>query len=86
MRESGPGLFTAQHLQALEKIIEEKPQLYLDETQDEMVWESGRLWSTTTLWEKLHTLDYSLQTAVTRAKQQSDKEVNDYFFRMRERV
>jgi transposase len=78
--------FQLKHLRALQEIIEEQPQLYLDEIQVELFSKTGRLWSTSTIWSKLHTLGYSLKKAVFRAKQQQEQEVNDYMIRLNDRV
>jgi DDE superfamily endonuclease len=86
LRTTGRGAFNRDHELVLHSIIEHQPQLYLDEMQDEMVKLTGKLWSTSTIWMKLHTLGYSLKTIVHRAKQQSQRELNDYHSRMRDRV
>ncbi len=55
----------------LERIINEKPQLYLDEIQREMRRTRGKRWHHMTIWNQLHHLGYSLKVAVFRAKQQN---------------
>jgi transposase len=86
LRETGEGCFNAQHEAKLKEIIEDAPQLYLDEIQTKMMEETGILWGTTTLWTKLNKLGYSLKVAVLRAKQQNQGDVNDYHARLLDRV
>ena len=78
--------FTGVHEQILLRLIRENPQLYLDELQDAMLVETGKVWHTATIWRKLHKLGFSLQFAVFRAKQQSQVEVDAYGIRLLERV
>ena len=70
----------------LKVIIDEQPQLYLDEIQDELKAQTGKLWDSSTIWRKIHKLGYSLKVAVIRAKQQNQLEVDAYFCRLVERV
>ncbi len=72
--------------QALKEIVDNQPQLYLDEIALELQLMTGKKWSSGTLWRKLHTLGYSLKTAVFRAKQQNLDEVNEYFGRITDRL
>ena len=78
--------FTGEDEDTLKTIIDNQPQLYLDEIRMELFYISGELWSTSTIWKKLHLLGYSLKVAVFRAKQQNEQEKNDYYCRLEDRV
>ena len=86
LRVTKEGQFTSEHEDKLEEIMESNPQFYLDEFQDAMLEATGKVWAPSTIWRKLHKLNYSLQVAVLRAKQQDDKEVAWFHKRMRDRV
>jgi transposase len=86
IRMTKGNLFTKLYLTKLEEIVENHPQLYLDEIQLELYHQTGRMWSSSTIWRKLHTIGYSLKKAVLRAKQQSQQEVDEYFVRLQDRL
>jgi transposase len=59
----------------LDKIICDKPYLYLDEIQKEMMNACNqKVWHTSTLWRQLRRRGYTLQKAVFRARQRSEEE------------
>jgi transposase len=70
--------FKRHHIAKLKEIVDNQPQLYLDEIQQELYHETGRLWASSTIWRKLHLIGYSLKKAVLRAKQQKQEEVDQY--------
>ncbi len=86
LRATGAKFFTAEYELILKQIIDEHPQLYLDEIQHMLLVKSGKLWDTSTIWRKLHKLGYSLKTAVFRAKQQSQAELDAFHIRLLERL
>jgi transposase len=66
--------FTQEDSDALLNIIESSPHLYLDEIQDIMSTQCGKVWHPVTLWRQMKHLGYSLQVATKRAKQQDEGE------------
>ena len=81
-RTVGPRAFTQEYANKLQKIVDDRPQLYLDEVQLEIYYQTGKLFSATTVWRHLHTIDYSLKKVVFRARQQKQEEVEDYNVRL----
>mmetsp|Transcript_18039 Transcript_18039/g.44576 ORF Transcript_18039/g.44576 Transcript_18039/m.44576 type:complete len:454 (+) Transcript_18039:204-1565(+) len=75
--------FSQQDSNQLQMLMEEKPHLYLDEIQAEMVRRVGKKWSTSTLWTEMHRLGYTLQAAVYKAKQRSEEQRELYRARLR---
>ena len=73
--------FTAGDINALKQLIENKPQLYLDEIQKQMRQQRGKHWHVSLLWKELHRQNYSLKVAVNRAIQQNEHE--RYLYRER---
>jgi transposase len=86
IRATGSRNFTKEHETVLRQIIDNQPQLYLDEIQEELYKETGVVWHCSTIWRKLHTIGYSLKLAVFRAKQQSQEEVDAYHIRLLDRM
>ncbi len=46
--------FTNGDIAALKQLIEDKPQLYLDEIQKQMMKQRGKYWHVSVLWQELH--------------------------------
>jgi transposase len=65
----------------LQSIVDNNPQFYLDEIQDEFLLRTGEVWSTSMLYRRLRSpeIDYSLQVATDRASQQEQQQIDDYF-------
>lgn len=77
--------FTASDNAELDRIIKDKPYLYLDEIQKEMKEKcNGKLWHTSTLWRQMRRRKYSLQKAVFRARQQSEDERIRFMLRLQQ--
>ena len=76
-REKGWSLYDTD---ALESIIDDIPDLYLDEIQERLLLSTGNLWSAATIWRKLRRLDggYSLKIAQNKASQRSEEELKRY--------
>jgi len=74
--------FTAADEAVLRDIIDNQPQLYLDEIQEEVKNKTGKVWDASTLWRHLQNMKYSLQVAVYKANQQTVEEVADYHYRL----
>jgi transposase len=71
--------WTREHTRKLKKIVDEHPDLYLDEIQSRFYASTGRFFSATTLWRKLHEeVGYSLKVAVDKAKQRDEEERREY--------
>ena len=78
--------FTQDDLSKLRTIIQDSPQLYLDEIQNLIAAQTGKQWDASTIWRKIQALGYSLKVAVFRAKQQDEMEVHAYFCRLKDRM
>ena len=78
--------FTESDKAKLSTIIQESPQLYLDEIQNLIEAQTGKHWDASTIWRKIQALGYSLKVAVFRAKQQDQMEVHAYFCRLKDRM
>ena len=66
---------TTQDTVLLKDLIDDCPNLYLDEVQDNMIMVSGKKFSKSFLWKKLkYELGYSLQIAMKKAAQRDEEE------------
>lgn len=75
--------FTAEDNAELDRIIRDKPHLYLDEIQKEMRDScNGKVWHVTTLWRQLQRRGYTLQKAVFRARQRCEEERARFMLRL----
>ena len=65
----------------LQDIVDDEPELYLDEIQEQFVKRTGELWSISSLYTKLHSpaINYSLRVATDTATQQQEQLIQDYF-------
>jgi hypothetical protein len=71
--------WTREHTRTLKKLVDEHPDLYLDEIQSRFYAITRRFFSATTLWRKLHEeVGYSLKVAVDKAKQRDEEERSKY--------
>jgi hypothetical protein len=70
----------------LSRILEEDPDLYLDEIQSQLYSSRGKLFKTSTLWTQMKNLGYVLKVAVFRAIQQSEVEREMYFHRLEDAI
>lgn len=70
--------FTDEDKAALDEIIREEPELYLDEIQDRMQEKRNKIWAPSTLWRQLKRQNYSLQVCTFRAIEQSLHERMSY--------
>jgi hypothetical protein len=66
--------FDEEDKRALDQIIREELDLYLDEIQDKMFEMQNKRWAPSTLWRQLQRQNYSLQVCTYRAIQQSMEE------------
>lgn len=79
--------FTKEDDEALITIINDSPQLYLDEISDRLSHDTGgKVWSPSTIWKRMKTLGYSLQKAVFRARQASAHEQEAFWIRLQDNV
>jgi hypothetical protein len=62
------------HSRALVSLINEKPWLFLDKIQDELLMITGKHWSPTTIWEKLSEQNYSLQVVSYIAQERNEED------------
>ena len=87
LRTSKEGEFKKRkHRKILKEIIDNEPQLYLDEIQKKLFEQTGKLWSCSTIWKQLHTIGYSLKVAVLRAKQQDEEQLAIFQRTVKDRV
>ena len=88
--ESGyRGTMHPHEVQVLQRIIKQKPYLYLDEIQEELFVQTGRsrCYDCSTIWRVLrYQIKYSLQVVTDRAKQQDIEEQNNYLCALQEIV
>ena len=77
-----PG-FDRQDQIELIKIIRKHPQLYLDEITNKLMKARKKKWHPSTIWRKLHGAGYTLQKAVFRAKQRSERKRARYRHQLR---
>ena len=82
IRCSGLRSFTKEDEVKLEAIIKDQPQLYLDEIQELLFQDTGKVWKTNMIWRHMHTLGYSLKVAISEASQQDQKEIDLYHSRI----
>ena len=76
---SSRGGWTPEKTMILQGIVDENPQFYLDEIQDEFQYQTGETHSTSYLWKKLILeVGYSLQVATDKATQQEREQVQEY--------
>ena len=76
-----------EQLNAMKRIVDNYPELYLDEIQDHFLAATGKWASPTSIWRCLHRqLGYSLQVATYRAKLWSDEEPPQYLDSVRTHV
>lgn len=86
-RRAAKGHWDANRTLKLKKIVDEYPQLYLDEIQDVFFIRHGELWSTSYLWKRLHAdCNYSLQVATDRATKRQQEDIDGYFDDMKKFV
>ena len=72
-------LWTADCTAALKNIVDEEPQLFLDEIRLSFLHAKGQLWSTSHLWEVLTVqIGWSLQVATVSAGQRDDEQLQPY--------
>ncbi|CAB9499819.1 unknown protein [Seminavis robusta] len=88
LRTLNPKDFTTTDQDILKDIVDQEPQLYLDEIQERLAARTGKAWTTSTIWRHLHSkrIGYSLKTAVHKARQQSLTEVARFHVRMNDYV
>ena len=73
--DNSDSLWTTQDTVLLKDLIDDRPNLYLDEVQDNMIMASGKKFSKSFLWKKLkYELGYSLQIAMKKAAQRDEEE------------
>lgn len=79
-RTSTRGNWTPARTATLKRIIDRRPDLYLDEIQDQFHLETGELWSTSYLWRKLQVeCGYSLQVATDRSTRRQQEDIDAFF-------
>lgn len=84
IRASGMRSFTQADRDVLRNIMDNNPQFYLDEFQDELFKRTGKVFHTSTIWRQLQALNYSLKVAIRKASQQDQAEVDAYHYRLLE--
>ena len=70
--------FSDQDDSMLRSIMDNQPQLYLDEIQTLMSRRRRKIWSTSSIWKRMNHLGYSLQKAVFQARQRNEQKRNQY--------
>ena len=76
---STSGDWNATYTTILTHIVDDQPDLYLDEIQNEFMTRTGRWFTQSCLWKKLCSeCRYSLQVSTDRASQQDEEEREDY--------
>ena len=78
--------FTPQDDKVLEAIVDESPQLFLDEISDEFHRRTGRRLADSTIWKRLRVLGFTLQKAIYRTQQASEREQTMFHLRLNENV
>ena len=75
------------HIDTLKEIIDNYPDLYLDEIQDRMDEAGAGWWSRTTVWKKLkEKLRYSLQVATDKSFVANQEEQEEYQKALEDRI
>jgi transposase len=73
------GRWTCHHTEKLKRIVDQHPDMYLDEIQEAFCAQTGVYWSATYLWKRLHaSVGYSLKVIVNKAKQRDEEERKEY--------
>mmetsp|Transcript_40444 Transcript_40444/g.45125 ORF Transcript_40444/g.45125 Transcript_40444/m.45125 type:complete len:252 (-) Transcript_40444:203-958(-) len=79
VQRSTSGDWNSTYTTILKQIVDDQPDLYLDEIQKEFMTRTGRWFSQSWLWKKLCSeCRYSLQVSTDRASQQDEEEREDY--------
>jgi len=79
VQRSTSGDWNSTYTTILTQIVDDQPDLYLDEIQKEFMTRTGRWFSQSWLWKKLCSeCRYSLQVSTDRASQQDEEEREDY--------
>ena len=84
-RRTSRGQWAAVNTAVLKSIVDDNPDLYLDEIQDEFLNLTGEWWSASKLWKELvSSCDYSLQITTERAYKEDDEERQRFLQRLRD--